>query len=740
MTGPTTATGPTPVTGPGAAARDAVAGTRPGVAGVGLMREAALLGAACHLAEPADHVGPADAGWSAQPAERTALRRRLREHEASADAARVRLMEDLGLGGSSYWLVMLCAAVELHPEAAAAVSLLTEDALQQLPTPTVLARLLCGIRGTGFRAALAATLGGGEAAALGVVEAQQTSAGVPHSQQPIRATTTELETLLTQGLTEGLTKRPAAGPGDGLGEGDPDVPPEVVLPGFAAVAVAPQRVTGFDAETVEPAQRLLARRGLLVVRGMSRRACRQLACDLASDQDRTAVLITITHPPDEPVRLPTPSQLGAAARSGRALVVVDLCLLAAVHPGVVDELRRGARAAPGLVVLTDDNTDVDDLAVADAPAIDHPAARRIWSSVLPQDEADAMAAAMRVGIEDARAAAREVADLGDVAEAGPASEVGVRDATGGPPGSEAAVEALALRVRAQGARRMGRYVSVVPGAARLADLVVPDPLARQLREIIDWHRGSHRVRWEMLGGEADPVGTGLACLFAGKSGTGKTFAARCLAGELGLNLYRIDLSQVVSKYIGETEKALAQIFDEVEAGHGVLLFDEADALFGRRSQVKDAHDRYANIEVGYLLQRLEAYDGVALLTTNLQGNMDAAFVRRLRFVLHFPAPDRDLRRRLWEQSLPPAAWREADLPLDVMADRFQLSGGAIHNVGLAAAHLAAVTPSGRITAAHLARATQRELVKAGRPADGPVLDRLAAPATGDSADPLEGAS
>jgi SpoVK/Ycf46/Vps4 family AAA+-type ATPase len=271
---------------------------------------------------------------------------------------------------------------------------------------------------------------------------------------------------------------------------------------------------------------------------------------------------------------------------------------------------------------------------------------------------------------------------------------------------------------------MGRHVAVVTSTARLRDLVVPPPLVQQLDEIIAWHHSSHRVRWEMQLGAGDPIGTGLTCLFSGKSGTGKTFAARCLANELGLNLYRIDLSQVVSKYIGETEKALAQIFDEVEAGHGLLLFDEADALFGRRSEVKDAHDRYANIEVGYLLQRLEVYDGLAVLTTNLQGNMDAAFVRRLRFILQFPAPDRDLRRLLWEQSLPTERWRADELQLDLLADRFQLSGGAIHNIGLAAAHLAAATPSGRITVRHLARATQRELQKSGRPADVAALGQL----------------
>ena len=286
-------------------------------------------------------------------------------------------------------------------------------------------------------------------------------------------------------------------------------------------------------------------------------------------------------------------------------------------------------------------------------------------------------------------------------------------------------------MRAQGARRMGRHVNVVATAsARLDDLVVGPELRRQLEEITGWQRAGHRVRWEMGVGAGEPTGGGLTCLLAGKPGTGKTFAARCLAGELGLNLYRIDLSQVVSKYIGETEKALAQVFDEVEAGHGLLLFDEADALFGRRSDVKDAHDRYANIEVGYLLQRLEAYDGIAILTTNLQGNMDGAFVRRLRFILQFPAPDSQLRRQLWERSLPTAEWRADDLALGELADRFQLNGGAIHNIGLAAAHLAAATESGQVTLAHVLRATQRELQKTGRPSDAAAFGPLAARANG----------
>ncbi len=207
---------------------------------------------------------------------------------------------------------------------------------------------------------------------------------------------------------------------------------------------------------------------------------------------------------------------------------------------------------------------------------------------------------------------------------------------------------------------------------------------------------------------------GLTGLFSGPPGTGKTFAALCLANELGLNLYRIDLSQIVSKYIGETEKSLAKIFEEAEAGHGVLLFDEADALFGKRSEVKDAHDRYANIEVGYLLQRLEAFEGIAILATNMRSNMDAAFVRRLRFLLEFPMPDQAMRQRLWEQALPKPQYRAPDLDLTPFIERFRLSGGSIQNIALAGAHLAAASPKCRITTQHLVRSTYLELEKTGQ--------------------------
>jgi SpoVK/Ycf46/Vps4 family AAA+-type ATPase len=186
-----------------------------------------------------------------------------------------------------------------------------------------------------------------------------------------------------------------------------------------------------------------------------------------------------------------------------------------------------------------------------------------------------------------------------------------------------------------------------------------------------------------------------------------------VAGDLGLELYRIDLSAVVSKYIGETEKNLERIFRAADQGDAVLLFDEADALFGKRSEVRDAHDRYANVEVAYLLQRLEAYDGLAVLTTNLRGSIDEAFVRRLDCVLEFPLPEEAERLAIWRLALPPEAPLGPDVDLPFLARKFRLSGGHIRNVAITAAYLAAAG-EGPISMRHLVRATRREHQKLGK--------------------------
>lgn len=225
--------------------------------------------------------------------------------------------------------------------------------------------------------------------------------------------------------------------------------------------------------------------------------------------------------------------------------------------------------------------------------------------------------------------------------------------------------------------------------------------AARARAIVDgWGPARHGAR-----------GDGLAVLFAGPSGTGKTLAAEVLAGTLDLDLWRIDLSGVVSKWIGETEKNLRRVFDAAEAGGAVLFFDEADALFGKRTEVKDAHDRYANVEIAYLLQRMESYRGLSILATNLRANLDQAFLRRLRFVIDLPFPDEQARRAIWQRHIPSRAPTEG-IDLDALA-RLDLPGGAIRNVVLNAA-AAAAAANEPIRMSHMAVSARREFAKLGR--------------------------
>ena len=245
------------------------------------------------------------------------------------------------------------------------------------------------------------------------------------------------------------------------------------------------------------------------------------------------------------------------------------------------------------------------------------------------------------------------------------------------------------------------------------DIVLPPDQMAQLREIYDQakHRALVHDSWGFDAKLA--MGKGLSILFAGPSGTGKTMAADVLAGTLGLDLYKIDLSTVVSKYIGETEKNLARIFGEAATSNAIVFFDEADALFGKRTQVHDAHDRYANIEVSYLLQKMEEYDGIVILATNLRKNMDEAFVRRLHVTVEFPVPGVDDRRRIWTQIWPAATPRDPALDLDKLARHVEVTGGSIRNIALAGAFFAAAD-GGVVTMAHLLRATHREYQKMGK--------------------------
>jgi hypothetical protein len=239
------------------------------------------------------------------------------------------------------------------------------------------------------------------------------------------------------------------------------------------------------------------------------------------------------------------------------------------------------------------------------------------------------------------------------------------------------------------------------------DIVLPADLSDQLHEIAGQVGRRYQVyeRWGF--GAKHARGRGITVLFAGPSGTGKTMAAEVLANDLGLDLYRIDLAGVVSKYIGETEKNLRRLFDAAERTGSVLLFDEADALFGKRTEVRDSHDRYANIEINYLLQRMEDYRGLAILATNMRSLLDHAFLRRLRFILDFPFPDRAGRRAIWARVFPPEA--AADIDADALS-RLEVAGGSIRSIAINAAFFAA-EDGDAIGMDHVMRAARREYSK-----------------------------
>ncbi len=274
--------------------------------------------------------------------------------------------------------------------------------------------------------------------------------------------------------------------------------------------------------------------------------------------------------------------------------------------------------------------------------------------------------------------------------------------------------ALALACRRNSHRNLEKLASLASVSYGWEDIVLPDESMEQLREICNTFRYSPLVYGDWGFGEKLQYGKGLTVLFSGSSGTGKTMAAGIIAGEIGLDLFRVDLSLTVSKYIGETEKNLSRIFAEAESSHAVLFFDEADALFGKRSEVKDSHDRYANIETGYLLQRMEEYEGIVILATNLRNNMDEAFARRIAYAVSFPFPGEEERLRIWQRVWPAGVPLSDDLDFDFMARQFKVSGGNIKNIALAAAFLAADEPEPQVRMDHLVKATHREYQKLGK--------------------------
>ncbi|WP_239395168.1 ATP-binding protein [Frankia sp. CiP3] len=448
-----------------------------------------------------------------------------------------------------------------------------------------------------------------------------------------------------------------------------------------------------------------------------------------------------------------PALRGVAAALGAPLLVVDAAALVREAPSVPQALALALREAElhgALVYLDradslrsgDGGPGEDDIAgaLAEHRGVVVMSASRPWASrarhplgVLNIPVDLPTAAARRAFWADAlssaggRASAEDVAVVADrfrltpglIRDAALTATAQARLRAARPASAGRAQEAplvtrsdlftAARQERGQDLLSFARGIRLVHG---WGDLVVPDDVLRQLHELTA--RLEHRTRVLNAWGFERKLsgGTGITALFAGPSGTGKTMAAGVIAAELGLDLFAIDLSTVVSKYIGETEKNLSRVFDAASDTDAVLFFDEADALFGKRSEVRDAHDRYANIEIAYLLQRMEQYDGLAVLATNLRHHLDDAFTRRLGVIVDFPFPGESERERIWRACLPPELPLAADVDLTEAA-QFRLAGGNIRNAALGAAYLAAAdgAPVGR---RHLVDAVRREYQKIGK--------------------------
>ena len=395
----------------------------------------------------------------------------------------------------------------------------------------------------------------------------------------------------------------------------------------------------------------------------------------------------------------------------REAALRGLAYLIAVDPGdtAAAELRLADRLEAPLVVLSEQPlTLARDLLSVRLERPDSAGRAELWRHALgPATEAldlDALVQQFEIG-------------AGAIADA-------ARDATGrarlrtGEADAAPSADDLWAACRERARPQMGSLARRLEPSASWDDLVLPQGTADQLDELAAQARQRGRVYDEWGFGQRLGRGRGITAMFAGPSGTGKTMAAEVLAVRLGLDIFKADLANLVSKYIGETEKNLRRVFDSADDSGAILFFDEAEALFGKRTEVRDSHDRYANIEVDYLLQRMEDYRGIAILATNRKHLLDTAFLRRLRFVLDFPFPDARARRLMWERAFP-ADTPVADLDFDALA-RLELAGGSISTIVLNAAFLAA-SDGGRVGMAHIRAAARREYAKLGKLVDEDAL-------------------
>jgi AAA+ superfamily predicted ATPase len=590
------------------------------------------------------------------------------EAAVEADARMAIAADRLNLDALDTAVLTVCAAPELHRRYGFLYAYLQDDVTRRLASPRLVADLLAG-EGVERHDVLACFAPGAPLPSSGALRLLVPEGPTPLADRPVKVSDRLAAFLL--------------GSDQGLGDAAAPVP-------LRRVAAQPT-ASGRQDAIAEVARLLAAPTRLPLV------VCGPDAGAIVATAAQIPLLLVDVHDLERPEVMADATL--AAALEGRLL-----CLdgLEDLKPADRTRLLRAIDERRERTVVVG-RTRGEALALSDRTALlvevpmpSFGERRSAWEQFSGVADAEDVAAKFRLSIEQIRAAG-EVSRIAASSRGAPAPDA----------------DELDMGARYASVSRLGELAARLDHAYHWDDLVLPERQRDLLRSISAYLRHRDRVLSEW-GYERTVARTqGLKVLFAGESGTGKTMAAQVLAAELGMELFRVDLATVVSKYIGETEKNLERIFTAADGSNAILFFDEADALFGKRSEVSDSHDRYANIEVAYLLQRMEAYPGAVILATNFKRNIDDAFIRRLDFVIDFPFPEAEDREKIWRLVLPSEAPVDADVDIGFLATQFKLSGGAIRNCSLAAAFQAA-DEDASIEMRHLVRAVAQEYSKQGR--------------------------